>query len=149
MNTEIETTPTTVPVPIAPLGIIAEKAPARSRILLLASVTTVLVAGLAAGLLPRLRAQAQREVEARQPSLQTVAVTNASRAQAGLQLTLPGDVRAFEQTRIYARADGYLRRWTADIGTKVEAGQVLAEIDSPELDQELSKARATVSQARA
>jgi RND family efflux transporter MFP subunit len=78
-----------------------------------------------------------------------VVVTNVSRVASGLELALPGDVRAFEETTIHARADGYLRKWSTDIGAKVEAGQVLAEIDAPELDQELNQSRAALAQAQA
>ena len=76
-------------------------------------------------------------------------VTNATRLASSVQLALPGDVRAFEETKIYARADGYLLKWNSDIGAKVEAGQVLAEIDTPELDQELNQSRAALAQAQA
>src|SRR6185436_2815797 len=83
------------------------------------------------------------------PLKQIVNVTNVNRLPSVAQLALPGDVRAFEETRIYARADGYLLKWNNDIGAKVEAGQVLAEIDTPELDQELNQSRASLAQAQA
>lgn len=128
-------------------------APARSsrrqRYTLVAGVLVVLVAGLALGILPRIRAQATLATATLADAHQTVVVTNVSRAATGVQLTLPGDVHAFEATRIYARADGYLLKWNTDIGARVEAGQVLAEIDSPELDQELIQSRATLAQAQA
>jgi len=82
-------------------------------------------------------------------TLRTVTVTNATRLASSVQLALPGDVRAFEETKIYARADGYLLERNSDIGAKVEAGQVLAEIDTPELDQELNQSRAALAQAQA
>jgi RND family efflux transporter MFP subunit len=78
-----------------------------------------------------------------------VVVTNVSRVASKLQLGLPGDVRALEETKIYARADGYLLKWNTDIGAKVEVGQVLAEIDTPELDQELIQSRAAQAQTEA
>jgi membrane fusion protein, multidrug efflux system len=64
-------------------------------------------------------------------------------------LTLPGTVRALEQTKIYPRVTGYVRRWLVDIGDKVTAGQLLAEIDTPELDAQLAQARAQLAQAQA
>src|SRR5439155_12047641 len=73
----------------------------------------------------------------------------ATRLASSVQLALPGDVRAFEETKIYARADGYLLKWNSDIGAKVEAGQILAEIDTPELDQELNQSRAALAQVQA
>jgi RND family efflux transporter MFP subunit len=121
----------------------------RSRYTVIGGVAVVLVAGLALGVLPRLRAQTKLAAESQQVSHQTVSVTNVSRLAASVQLALPGDVRALEETRIYARADGYLLKWNTDIGAKVASGQVLAEIDTPELDQELNQSRAALAQAKA
>ena len=60
---------------------------------------------------------------------------------------LPGDVQAFNDAPIHARVSGYLKRWYADIGTPVKAGQVLAEIDTPDLDQQLIQAKADLATA--
>jgi biotin carboxyl carrier protein len=62
-------------------------------------------------------------------------------------LVLPGSTQAIQETALYARTNGYVRKWNVDIGAKVEAGQLLAEIETPELDQELNQARANVAQA--
>ncbi len=64
-------------------------------------------------------------------------------------LTLPATVRALEQTKIYPRVTGYVRRWLVDIGDKVTAGQLLVEIDTPELSAQLAQARAQLAQAEA
>ena len=64
-------------------------------------------------------------------------------------LTLPGSVQANYEAPIYARTSGYLKRWSVDIGTHVKAGQVLAQIDAPELDQQLRQAQADVANAEA
>lgn len=64
-------------------------------------------------------------------------------------LELPGTVRPLEETRISPRVSGYVRRWLVDLGDKVTAGQLLAEIDTPELDAQLAQARAQLAQARA
>ncbi|RYE82644.1 MAG: efflux RND transporter periplasmic adaptor subunit, partial [Myxococcales bacterium] len=64
-------------------------------------------------------------------------------------LTLPGSVQALEQTVLYPRANGYLRKWNVDIGDRVAEGAVLAEIDTPEIDQQLAQARAQQLQASA
>ena len=64
-------------------------------------------------------------------------------------LTLPGSVQANFEAPIYARTSGYLKRWYVDIGTHVKAGQVLAQIDAPELDQQLRQAQADVANAEA
>lgn len=64
-------------------------------------------------------------------------------------LALPGTVRALEQTKIFPRVTGYVRRWLVDIGDKVTAGQLLVEIDTPDLDAQLAQARAQLGQAQA
>ncbi len=125
------------------------KASRRSRYAVIAGVALVIVAGLALGVIPRLRAQSKLVAATQEVTLRTVTVTNATRLASSVQLALPGDVRAFEETKIYARADGYLLKWNSDIGAKVEAGHVLAEIDTPELDQELNQSRAALAQAQA
>jgi len=65
------------------------------------------------------------------------------------QLVLPGSVRAYNEAQIFARTNGYLKRWYTDIGTRVNEGQVMAEIDTPEVDQQLRQARADLSMAQA
>jgi len=64
-------------------------------------------------------------------------------------LLLPGDVQAFTNAPIHARVNGYLKRWYVDIGAQVKAGQLLAEIDTPDLDQQLAQARADLATAKA
>jgi RND family efflux transporter MFP subunit len=68
---------------------------------------------------------------------------------AGQTLSLPGTLQGYVQSPIAARASGYLRRWHADIGSRVNKGDLLAEIDSPEIDQQLSQANAARDQAAA
>jgi RND family efflux transporter MFP subunit len=67
----------------------------------------------------------------------------------GSELVLPGTVQANIDAPIYARTSGYLKRWLVDIGTRVKAGQLLAEIDTPEVQQQLSQAEADVANAQA
>ena len=64
-------------------------------------------------------------------------------------LTLPANIEGFQCTLLYARVNGYVRTWHVEIGDRVKQGQVLAEIDTPEMDQELEQARATLIQGRA
>jgi len=125
------------------------KASRRNRFTVIAGVVVAIAAGLAFGVIPRVRAQSKLAATSQEVTHPTVTVTNVSRLASSVQLSLPGDVHAFEETRLYARADGYLLRWHTDIGTKVQAGQVLAEIDTPELDQELNQSRAALAQAAA
>lgn len=77
----------------------------------------------------------------------TVAVVHPRPAESAESLSLPGNVQAYLDTPIYARTNGYLKRWLVDIGAKVRAGQLLAEIDTPEIDEELRQAEAAESQA--
>jgi RND family efflux transporter MFP subunit len=104
---------------------------------------------LAAGIVPRLRAQDKLVQVSRETAGVPVVVTNVTRSIASPELILPASVRAFEETTLYSRANGYLNKWLVDIGGKVEAGQVLAEIDTPDLDQELNQSRAALAQAEA
>jgi len=104
---------------------------------------------LAAGIVPRLRAQDKLALASRESAGVSVVVTNVTRSAIIPELLLPASVRAFEETTLYSRANGYLSKWLVDIGGKVEAGQVLAEIDTPELDQELNQSRAALAQADA
>lgn len=79
----------------------------------------------------------------------TVQVATATAAPSEHRLVLPGTLRAWQNTPLYARAEGYLTRLHADIGDEVRAGQVLAEVDTPELDRELAAARAQAAQSQA
>jgi len=78
-----------------------------------------------------------------------VAVVHPTRSTASRELTIPGDVQAYVETPIYARTDGYLKQWNVDIGGHVKQGQLLASIDTPELDQQLRQAEAAQLQAQA
>lgn len=80
-------------------------------------------------------------------AVRTVAVATPSPT-TGAALELPGRIEAWSRAPIYARVSGYLKRWTSDIGTVVKAGQVLAEIETPDLDQQLLQARAELATAR-
>ena len=88
------------------------------------------------------------EVAARD-SAPVVQVTTVHRAAAGSKLELPGTVQAFHESAIYARVPGYVKRWLTDIGTVVHSGQLLAEIDAPELAQSAEQAQAQLTQTRA
>ncbi len=82
-------------------------------------------------------------------SVPTVAVVNPTRESPDEELVLPGSLQAFEESPIYARTSGYLLRWNRDIGSRVAKGELLAEIDTPEVDQELAQARASRQQVLA
>ncbi|MGZ6016250.1 MAG: efflux RND transporter periplasmic adaptor subunit, partial [Phenylobacterium sp.] len=101
-----------------------------------------------AGLVSRVSADQGQKTWTSQQAIPTV---NLVKIEGGgqRQLDLPGDVQAFYTAPIHARVSGYLKRWYVDIGTPVKAGQVLADIDTPDLDQQVLQARADLATAQA
>ncbi len=120
---------------------------ALGRFAFIAAVLVVI--GLAIGLVPRWFARQALAKETAEMAVQTVAVVSPEPGKSDLGVPLPAEVQAFVEAPIYARASGYLKTWDVDIGEHVEAGQLLAEIDTPELDQQLEQAKAEVAQADA
>lgn len=120
----------------------------RSRLLIALPVVAV-CAALAAGGLPRLSAHAAVVHQTAALSVPTVAVVAPDAAPLQQAVVLPGDVEAFQEANIYARTSGYLGHWLTDIGTHVHSGQLLAEIESPEVDAQLAQARADAATATA
>jgi len=80
---------------------------------------------------------------------QSVAVFHAAPGNASQDLVLPAMLQAFDESPVYARVNGYVAKWLTDIGQHVQTGQLLAAIDSPQVDQQLVQARQALSQARA
>src|SRR5712692_6476133 len=97
----------------------------------------------------RLRERAELVSSIKDAGRTPVSVVHPRRANAKTELVLPANVQAFVETPIFARTDGYLKRWLVDIGSKVEAGQLLAEIETPEVDQQLKQMEAAQAQAQA
>jgi len=87
--------------------------------------------------------------ETAEAAVPTVITTAPSRTALGEELVLPGTVQAYTEAPIYARTSGYLKEWRVDIGSFVNKGDVMAEIDSPEVDQQYSQAQADLATARA
>jgi len=109
----------------------------------------LIVLGLLIGFVPRWLAHRKLLTETRTDSVLTVTVISPTLSQPDLGTPLPADVQAFIQASIHARASGYLKDWFVDIGSRVTNGQVLAEIDTPELDAQLAQAQAQLAQAQA
>jgi len=127
-----------------------EQKPRRGPVVVFFTVLALLVAaGIAAGLLPRLARQkvmlaASEGSAARHP----VVIVSAAHFAVGQEdIDLPGDMQPIVESPIFARADGYLKTRLVDIGDRVKKGQVMAEIETPELDQQITQAHATLSQA--
>jgi RND family efflux transporter MFP subunit len=116
--------------------------------LLIGVVLVVILLGI--GVLPRLRQNAELVAASTAPDagLVQVSVVPPRRSDGPIDLVLPSNIQAIEETTIYARTNGYVRERYVDIGAPVTAGKVLAQIDTPELDQELSQARAALAQTR-
>jgi RND family efflux transporter MFP subunit len=114
-----------------------------------AALVVVLLLGLGAArtVLSRLANAHALETETEQNARQYVKVATPKRALAGQTLALPGTLQGFVQVPISSRASGYLKRWTRDIGSSVAKGALLAEIESPEIDQQLTQAEAAREQA--
>ena len=112
-------------------------------------VLVIIAAGLVAGFVPRMMHRKALGRDTQELSISTVQVINALPGKATASLILPAEVKAFQEAPIYARASGYIKKWYADIGAVVTAGQLLADIDTPELDQQLSGAKAELVQAEA
>lgn len=137
------------PNPPRPSAVPHHDASARGpRIGLLLFLALVLVVGaLVFGLLPRLKQRAEVRSDTRELAVQTVSVVSPGPAKVGPPLVLSGELKPEVEAVIYARATGYVRRWLVDIGAHVEKGQLLAELDSPELEREHAQAAAEVAQA--
>jgi RND family efflux transporter MFP subunit len=113
-------------------------------------LTLLLVAiGVVAGVVPRLHARGELNREMRDLAVTYVNVVSPSQQKPTSLLTLPAEVKPLMEAPIFARANGYLKEYNVDIGSKVAAGDLLAEIDMPELDQEIQSAAAEVKRAEA
>jgi RND family efflux transporter MFP subunit len=111
----------------------------------------VIVVGLLilSGVIPRLRSRKALAAETNDMAAPTVLVIQPKRGAPSQEILLPGNIQAFVDAPIYARTNGYLKRWYFDIGSHVKQGQLLAEIESPEVDQQLSQAQADLGTATA
>ncbi|HEY1589226.1 MAG TPA: efflux RND transporter periplasmic adaptor subunit, partial [Rhodanobacter sp.] len=112
----------------------------------------VLVAGVvvaAWGMFTRLQARNELARSTEAAAVTTVMVVKPHHGEAGNDLVLPGNVQAFTDAPIYARTSGYLKHWYADIGKQVRAGELLAEIETPEVDAQYRQAKADVATAEA
>ncbi len=118
---------------------------------LLAMAGVLLALAFLAGYVPLQRRETalRAETRAQEDGPPRVAVLHVARGPARSELELPGTMQAVTEAPILARTDGYLKRRLVDIGDRVQAGQVLAEIDAPELDQQIRQAEAAVEQAQA
>lgn len=124
--------------------------PRAGRGYLIAVIVLLVVAAVViAGIVPRLKATAALKSETNDLATPTVAVIHPKLGAPQQEIALPGNVQAFIDSPIYARTNGYVKTWTVDIGARVKTGQLLAEIETPEVDQQLDQAQADLNTSRA
>ena len=114
-------------------------------VLALAIVAAVVVSGI----LPRINARASLDKETAEMAIPTVSVVHPKRGAPAQEVVLPANVQAYIDAPIYARTNGYLKHWYVDIGAHVKAGQLLADIETPEVDQQLRQSRADLATSEA
>jgi len=114
-----------------------------------AIVVVIAAAVLAFGIRSRITAEAGLRTLTRQAAVPSVSVVWPKRTAPAQEVILPGNIQPFISSPIYARTDGYLKKWYFDIGAHVKAGQLLATIQAPEIDEQLAQARSTLATAQA
>jgi RND family efflux transporter MFP subunit len=120
-----------------------------SRTILLLLVVIVAAVVVIWGISSRREANAQLALETQDLAIPTVSVVHPKPGAPQQEVILPGDMQPYIDAPIFARTSGYLKKWYADIGAEVKSGQLLAEIDAPELDQQLQQAKADQATAEA
>jgi RND family efflux transporter MFP subunit len=114
-------------------------------VLAFAAVVAVIVSGI----VPRRRAEADLVKETEEMAIPSVSIVHPKRSAPADELVLPANVQAYIDSPIYSRTNGYLKNWYVDIGAHVKHGQLLAEIETPEVDQQLRQARSDLQTAEA
>ena len=141
----IGTTPDTGPPPRRPPSAGSRAARTAILVLIVAAAAGAIVAW---GIKARVTEASAVDQRTRDLATPAVAVGHPKLGAPRDEIVLPGNIQAFTDSPIYARASGYLKRWYFDIGARVKAGELLAEIEAPELDQQVRQARANLQQSR-
>jgi RND family efflux transporter MFP subunit len=121
----------------------------RTSLLLVLVALAVFAFVLYSGIHSRVEAESRLKQRTAESAIPTVAVVSPQEGAPLQEIILPGNTEAFSDAPIYARTDGYLKHWYFDIGAHVRRGQLLAEIETPEVDQQLQQARADLDTAEA
>ena len=119
------------------------------RWLVLVIALLVVAALLSSGIWSRVKARTSLKAETAEVALTPVSVVSPKQAAPAEEIILPGNVQPFITSPIYARTNGYLTKWFFDIGAHVKKGQLLAVIETPEVDQQLQQARSNLMTAQA
>jgi RND family efflux transporter MFP subunit len=120
-----------------------------SRWLIPATILAIVAGVVILGIRSRLRAEADLRIVTAQMAPPSVAVVHPKPAAPTDEIILPGSIQPFISSPVYARTDGYLKKWYFDIGAHVREGQLLATIQAPEIDEQLAQARSTLATAQA
>ena len=123
--------------------------PAGRRWFMPTLVGVVVVSVLGLGIRSRLKTESNLRTVTTEMAVPSVSVVQPKPAAPAQEIILPGNIQPFISSPVYARTDGYLKKWYFDIGAHVKAGQLLATIQSPEIDEQLSQARSTLATAQA
>ncbi len=123
--------------------------PARLGVGIILVLAIALGVAIYLGIHSRLQAESALVQETHTAAVPFVSVVHPKPSSEATEISLPGNTQAFISTPIFARTSGYLKAWYADIGARVKQGQLLAEIDTPELDQQLQQAQADLNNAQA
>src|SRR5260370_8374269 len=125
------------------------RAVSKRAIAIIAILTACATLAIASGVHSRLKAETRLRESAKESAIPYVDVVFPKASADADEIALPGSTSAFNDTPIYARTSGYVKQWYADIGARVKKGQLLATIETPELDQQLQQARADLENAEA
>jgi RND family efflux transporter MFP subunit len=132
-----------------PLNNVEARKRSRKSWLVLALAVVAVAALLVSGIWSRVKAGATLRAETAQAALPAVSVVAPKRTAPADEIILPGNVQPFITSPIYSRTNGYLKKWYFDIGAHVKQGQLLAVIETPEVDQQLEQARSNLLTAQA
>lgn len=126
----------------------APAVPRRRRLYLILIGVVVLVLALIAGFIPRLKQRQMSAADTTRLATATVAVVSPISTTPGSGLNLPAEVKSWQEASIFSRVNGYLKSWAVDIGAHVDAGEVLAEVDIPDLQQQMDQAQSQLTLAQ-
>ena len=132
-----------------PLNVVAVRKRPRKTWLVVTVALILVVALLGSGIWSRVKARTALNAETAQVALPSVSVVSPKQTGPADEIILPGNVQPFISSPIYARTNGYLKKWYVDIGAPVKKGHLLAVIDTPEVDQQLEQSLSNLNTAKA
>jgi len=125
------------------------KSPPRKLMIAIVVFSVLVIGALVLGFIPRWRQREVANADTSQLQITTVSVVSPAPGNPETSLMLPAEIHPWLEASVYAQASGYLKDWVADIGAHVQAGQLLADVETPALDQQLQEAQAQLALAQA